>query len=50
MSPGFGETYLGHGFNTGSGKGKRVWLEIRESFGDRCGVRQVPQLRRPAVE
>ena len=31
-----GEKYLGHGFNTGSGKGKRIWEEIRESFDNRC--------------
>lgn len=31
-----GEKYLGHGFNTGSGKGKRIWLEIQESFQKRC--------------
>ena len=31
-----GERYLGHGFNTGSGKGKEIWLEIKESFRNRC--------------
>ncbi len=31
-----GEKYLGHGFNTGSGKGKQIWTEIKESFGNRC--------------
>jgi hypothetical protein len=31
-----GERYLGHGFNTGSGKGKQIWIEIKESFGNRC--------------
>ena len=31
-----GEKYLGHGFNTGSGKGKHIWLEIQESFQKRC--------------
>jgi len=31
-----GEKYLGHGFNTGSGKGKRIWEEIKESFLNRC--------------
>ena len=31
-----GEKYLGHGFNTGSGKGKQIWTEIKESFRNRC--------------
>lgn len=38
-----GEHYLGHGFNTGSGKGKRIWAEIREEIFDNscayCGSR-----------
>lgn len=31
-----GEKYLGHGFNTGSGRGKQIWEEIRGSFEGRC--------------
>jgi hypothetical protein len=31
-----GEKYLGHGFNTGSGKGKHIWTAIKDSFGNRC--------------
>ena len=31
-----GERYLGHGFNTGSGRGKQIWTEIKESFLNRC--------------
>ena len=31
-----GEKYLGHGFNTGLGKGKKIWSEIKNSFGHRC--------------
>ncbi len=32
-----GEYYLGHSFNTGSGKGKRLWQEIREiHFNSTC--------------
>ncbi len=31
-----GEKYLGHGFNTGSGKGKQIWDEIKETFDGRC--------------
>jgi len=31
-----GERYLGHGFNTGSGRGQRIWREIKESFLNRC--------------
>lgn len=30
------ERYLGHGFNTGSGKGKELWSKIKESFCNRC--------------
>ncbi len=39
-----GEYYLGHSFNTGSGKGKALWLSIRdEDFNGSCGyvVRRV---------
>jgi HNH endonuclease len=33
-----GEHYLGHSFNTGSGKGKSLWLSIRDDdFGSCCG-------------
>ncbi|WP_415899264.1 HNH endonuclease [Neptuniibacter sp. QD48_11] len=33
-----GEHYLGHSFNTGSGKGKALWLSIRdEDFRNCCG-------------
>ena len=31
-----GEKYLGHGFNTSSGKGKHIWGKIKESFSNRC--------------
>lgn len=32
-----GEHYLGHSFNTGSGKGKSIWLAIKgEDFSDCC--------------
>lgn len=32
-----GEYYLGHSFNTGSGKGKNIWLSIRnEDFNSCC--------------
>lgn len=32
-----GEYYLGHSFNTGSGKGKALWMTIRdEDFGGSC--------------
>jgi hypothetical protein len=32
-----GEEYLGHSFNTGSGKGKRIWLRIKEeTFENKC--------------
>lgn len=32
-----GEYYLGHGFNTASGKGKKLWLTIRdEDFDGQC--------------
>jgi len=32
-----GEYYLGHSFNTGSGKGKKLWESIRdEDFQSRC--------------
>ncbi|PSU31836.1 HNH endonuclease [Photobacterium lutimaris] len=38
-----GEYYLGYSFNTGSGKGKKIWQEIREeefqSTCAYCGVR-----------
>ena len=38
-----GEHYLGHGFNIGSGKGKRIWAEIREEIFDSscayCGAK-----------
>ena len=38
-----GERYLGHGFNTGSGKGKRIWVEIQESFDKRCAYCDLEQ-------
>ena len=31
-----GEKYLGHGFNTGSGKGKQIWEEIKTDFNNSC--------------
>ena len=32
-----GELYLGHGFNTGSGKGKAIWDDIKSNiFNDSC--------------
>jgi hypothetical protein len=31
-----GEYYLGHSFNTGSGKGKALWLAIRDSDFNGC--------------
>ena len=31
-----GEKYLGHGFNTGSGAGKKIWSEIKEFFDFSC--------------
>lgn len=31
-----GEKYLGHRFDTGSGEGKKIWLEIQERFDNRC--------------
>ena len=32
-----GEAYLGHSFNTGSGKGKEIWNKIKiQSFENRC--------------
>ena len=31
-----GEHYLGHSFNTGSGKGKKMWLEIRDTHFNSC--------------
>lgn len=31
-----GEHYLGHSFNTGSGKGKRIWLEIKDTYFESC--------------
>lgn len=32
-----GEYYLGHSFNTGSGKGKEIWATIRDThFASRC--------------
>jgi hypothetical protein len=31
-----GEFYYGSSFNTGNGKGEKVWNEIKEDFGNRC--------------
>ena len=31
-----GERYLGHGFNTGSGKGNQIWEDTKDSFEGRC--------------
>ena len=32
-----GEEYLGHSFNTGSGKGKEIWTRIKEkAFDKKC--------------
>ncbi|GGA77876.1 hypothetical protein GCM10011369_19740 [Neiella marina] len=31
-----GEYYLGHSFNTGSGKGKAIWLKIRDDDFNSC--------------
>lgn len=31
-----GEYYLGHSFNTGSGKGKAIWLSIKSQDFDNC--------------
>lgn len=31
-----GETYLKHSFNTGSGKGKEIWREIKNKFESQC--------------
>ena len=31
-----GEKYLGHGFNTASGKGKQLWTTIKEAFDNKC--------------
>lgn len=31
-----GEYYLGHSFNTGSGKGKSTWFAIRDEYFDAC--------------
>lgn len=31
-----GEHYLGHSFNTGSGKGKNLWLSIRDDDFNNC--------------
>jgi len=31
-----GEKFLGHGFNTGSGKGREIWEEIKSSFNQCC--------------
>ena len=32
-----GEEYLGHSFNTGSGKGKEIWTRIKEkTFNKKC--------------
>ncbi len=31
-----GEKYLGHGFNTGSGRGRETWKEIQSSFNQCC--------------
>ena len=30
-----GEEYLGHSFNTGSGKGKEIWIRIKEKRFDK---------------
>lgn len=38
-----GERYLGHGLNTGSGRGKQIWLEIQESFRGRCAYCDIEQ-------
>ena len=44
-----GEKYLGHGFNTGSGKGKQIWSEIKESFQMRCAYCDV-ETSSPTIE
>jgi len=31
-----GESYLNHSFNTGSGKGKEIWREIKNKFESKC--------------
>jgi hypothetical protein len=31
-----GQKYLGYGFNTGSGKGKDIWVKIKKSFRECC--------------
>ena len=31
-----GAKYLGHSFDTGGGKGKKLWLQIQKEFGHRC--------------
>lgn len=31
-----GEFYLGHSFNTGSGRGKAAWIEIKETYFQSC--------------
>lgn len=36
-----GEMYLGHSFNTGSGKGKAIWARIKEeTFNNKCAFCQ----------
>lgn len=31
-----GEYYLGHSYNTASGKGKKIWQDIKDSFNNSC--------------
>ena len=31
-----GESYLNHSFNTGSGKGKEIWQNIKDKFENKC--------------
>ena len=31
-----GELYLNHSFNTGSGKGKEIWRNIKHKFENKC--------------
>ena len=31
-----GEKYLGHSFNTGSGRGQQIWKDVKDSFKNRC--------------
>ena len=37
-----GEEYLGHSFNTGSGKGKEIWTRIKEKAFDKNDEEDIP--------